>query len=332
MNITILGAGSFGTAMAKHLAGMGNSVLMWTIDREQSDSINKFGRNTFCFQDTILPENIKCTLDIREALAFSDRYIMAIPTQFEREVCEKIAAVKQKSGHMLNLSKGIEISTGCLLHEIHEEIIPQYKYSALSGPSFAAEVLVEKPTAVALASRVKGEAEGWQNILSGNNFRIYTSDDVVGLEIGGATKNIYAVAAGIIKAMNLGDNAQAALACRGLAEIMRFGQKMGASPLTLSGLAGVGDLMLTCNSILSRNYRFGIAIGEGKTLEDAAASTQGQVAEGAFTVRAVIENSKKFDVEMPLAEGVYRILYKGEKPERILKEMFARPLKAEMKF
>ena len=331
MNITMLGAGSFGTGMSKHLADLGHNILMWTIDKEQSESINKSGRNTFCFQDTILPQTVKCTMDMDEALNFSDRVIMAIPTQFEREVCQKVAATGKKNIHMLNLAKGIEISTGYLLHKVHEEESPENIYSALSGPSHAEEVLIGCPTAVALASFHKGEAESWQKILTGNNFRVYTSDDVIGLEVGGATKNIYAVAAGISKAMKLGDNALAAIACRGLAEIMRFGKKLGAKPMTLSGLAGVGDLMVTCYSMHSRNFRLGLAVGSGKTFDEAAKEL-GQVAEGAYTVRAVIENSKKFDVEMPLAEGDYRILYKGESPESIMRELFSRPLKAERLF
>lgn len=331
MNITMLGAGSFGTGMSKHLADLGHNILMWTIDKEQSDSINNNGRNTFCFQDTILPQTIKCTMDMDKALDHSDRVIMAIPTQFEREVCRKVAASGKKNLHMLNLAKGIEISTGYLLHKVHEEESPDNIYSALSGPSHAEEVLIGCPTAVALASFHEGEAESWQKILTGNNFRVYTSDDVIGLEVGGATKNIYAVAAGISKAMKLGDNALAAIACRGLAEIMRFGKKLGASPMTLSGLAGVGDLMVTCYSMHSRNFRLGLAVGSGKTLDEAAKEL-GQVAEGAYTVRAVIENSKKFDVEMPLAEGVYRILYGGESPDKILRELFSRPLKAEQLF
>ncbi|MCE5201306.1 MAG: NAD(P)-dependent glycerol-3-phosphate dehydrogenase [Synergistaceae bacterium] len=331
MNITILGAGSFGTAMAKHLAGLGNFVLMWTMNKERSESINILRRNTSCFRDTVLPENINSTIDIGEALSFSDRFIMAIPAQSEREVCEKISAAGQKSGHMLNLAKGIEISTGRLLHQVHEELCPQLTYSALSGPSHAEEVLLQLPTAVAVASYHEGEAESWQVLLNGNNFRVYTTDDVVGLEVGGATKNIYAIAAGISKAMDLGDNAIAAIACRGLAEIMRLGHKLGASPLTLSGLAGVGDLMVTCYSMHSRNFRLGLAIGSGKTLDEAIAAL-GQVAEGVYTVRAIVENSKKFDVEMPLAEGVYRVLYDGESPETLLQEFFARPLKPEMRF
>jgi glycerol-3-phosphate dehydrogenase (NAD(P)+) len=331
MNITILGAGSFGTAMAKHLTNIGHEVLLWTNDAKQCEAINDTHRNSFCFQDTLLPESISCTLDLTKALDFSDHAIMAIPTQAERSVCEQIAATQHKGVHMLNLAKGIEISTGELLHAVHEEFCPQNIFSALSGPSHAEEVLLECPTTVAVASFTDGEAENWQKIVNGANFRVYTSDDVIGLEVGGAVKNIYAVAAGIVKAMKLGDNAAAALACRGLAEMMRFGIKLGAKPLTLSGLAGVGDLIVTCYSMHSRNFRLGLEIGSGKTLDEAVKDI-GQVAEGAYTVRAVVENSKKFNVEMPLAEGMYRVLYKNEPPAKLLKEFFARPLKAEMDF
>jgi len=331
MNIAILGAGSFGTAMAKHLANIGNDILLWTNDSKQCDSINSDHRNSFCFQDTVLPETISCTLDLASALDFSDRVIMAIPSQIERSVCEQIAATGHAGVHILNLAKGIEITTGDLLHTVHQELCPQNTFSVLSGPSHAEEVLIECPTTVAIASFTDGEAEKWQKIVSGGNFRVYTSDDVIGLEVGGAVKNIYAVASGIAKAMELGDNATAALACRGLAEMMRFGAKLGANPLTLSGLAGVGDLIVTCYSMHSRNFRLGLEIGAGKTLDEAVKDI-GQVAEGAYTVRAVVENSKKFDVEMPLAEGMYRVLYKNESPAKILKEFFARPLKPEMRF
>lgn len=328
MNITILGAGSFGTAIGAHLVSLGNSVLLWTIDKEQAYSINSHAVNSFCFKDIKLPKEMKATTDLDEALAFSDRIIMAIPSQFVREVLEKIALRTHAKLHIVNLSKGIEITTGKLMHQIYEELCPNAIYSSLSGPSHAEEVIAGCPTTVAIASSHEGEAEMWQVLLTGKNFRVYTSKDVIGLEVGGATKNIYAIAAGISKAMNLGDNALAALACRGLAEIMRFGVKMGASPVTLAGLAGVGDLMVTCYSIHSRNFRLGLAVGNGKTLEEAAKEL-GQVAEGAYTVKAIITNSKKFDVEMPLADGVYRILYNKEAPQDILKELFARPLKAE---
>ena len=330
MNITILGAGSFGTAMAVHLASLGNEALMWTIDESQAKAITESRCNNFCFRETELPRSVNCTTDLDAALNFSDRYIMAIPTQFVREVCEKVASRGEREGHILNLAKGIEISTGDLLHRVYAECCPFLKYSALSGPSHAEEVLVGRPTTVALASTDEGEAKSWQEIVSGNNFRVYTGTDVIGLEVGGATKNIYAVAAGIAKALDLGDNAMAALASRGLAEIMRFGSKLGASPLTLSGLAGVGDLIVTCYSMFSRNFRLGLAIGNGMSFEEAVESL-GQVAEGAYTVRAVVENSKKFGVEMPIAEAVYRVLYKGERPQELIKELFARPLKPEMR-
>jgi len=331
MKISILGAGSFGTAMACHLSNLGNEVLIWTTNETQALAISDTGHNPFRFQNIHLRKTVTASTSMDEALRFSDRVIVAVPTQAVREVLGKVAALEKGEGHFLNLAKGIEVSSGNLLHGIYEEACPGYTYSALSGPSHAEEVIAGLPTLTVLASRAGGEAERWQEIVSGNNFRIYTSEDIIGLEVGGAAKNIYAVAAGIAYAMNLGDNARAALVCRSLAEIMRLGLKMGASPLTLSGLAGAGDLMVTCYSMHSRNFRLGIEIGHGKTLTEAA-SLLGQVAEGAYTVRAIVENGKKFDVELPLAESVYRVLYKRESPKAILKELMARPLKAEMRF
>lgn len=330
MKISILGAGSFGTAMASHLSRLENEVLLWTISGEQAGAVNKTGHNPFCFQERELG-GTKATTSMEEALDFSDRVIVAVPTQAVREVLEKATAIRTGGVHLLNLAKGVEMSTGSLLHRIYSEACPTFVHSTLSGPSHAEEVIEGEPTAVALASLVEGEAESWQKIVGGGNLRIYTSDDIIGLDVGGAAKNIYAVAAGILRAIKLGDNALAALVCRSLAEIMRLGQVMGASPLTLSGLAGVGDLMVTCYSLHSRNFRLGMAIGQGKSLEEASASL-GQVAEGAYTVRAIIENGKKFNVELPLAESVYRVLYKAEAPREILKELMARPLKAEMRF
>lgn len=331
MKISILGAGSFGTAMANHLASLGNDVLMWSIDENQTASINGTGYNTFCFQDIKLPDRVRATLSLEEALDFSRRVIMAIPTQAVREVLAKISASGRSGGHFLNLAKGIEMRSGNLLHKLYEESGLEFTYSTLSGPSHAEEVIANCPTAVALASLAEGEAEKWQEIVAGGNLRIYTSDDVVGLEVGGSAKNIYAVAAGISKAMKLGDNAMAAIVCRGLAEIMRLGREMGASPLTLSGLAGVGDLMVTCYSMHSRNFRLGLAIGGGQSFDDAVVSL-GQVAEGAYTVRAIVENSKKFNIELPIAESVYKILYKEVSPQTIVQELLSRPLKAEMVF
>lgn len=331
MNISILGAGSFGTAMACHLANLGNDVLIWTINADQAESICASGHNPFCFKEIRLPDRVRATASIEETLAFSQQLVVAIPTQAVREVLGKIAAAGGNAGHFLNLAKGIEVSTGYLLHRIYGEVCPGFTYSALSGPSHAEEVIAGLPAAVGLASAARGEEKVWQKIVNGNNFRVYTSDDVVGLEVGGAAKNIYAIAAGISKAMELGDSALAALVCRSLAEMMRLGRELGASPLTLSGLAGVGDLMVTCYSMYSRNFRLGLAVGGGKGLGEAAASL-GQVAEGAYTVRAIVENSKKINVELPIAESVYGVLYKGESPGDNLQELLSRPLKAEIIF
>lgn len=329
MNITIFGAGSFGTATAVHLAMLGHNIMLWTRRQTQAEQINTAHTNDFCFKNIRLSDAITATDNIAVALAHSDRYIAAIPAQSLRDVCIKLASFYPKRGHMLNLAKGMEITTGKLPNCICSELCPQLIYSVLSGPSHAEEVILNLPTTVALASRVDTEAKSWQNIMNGGNFRVYTATDVTGVETGGALKNIYAIAAGISRALKLGDNALAALASRGLAEIMRFGVKLGASPLTLSGLAGAGDLMVTCYSMHSRNFRLGLAIGQGKSLKEAAAEL-GQVAEGAYTVRAVIENSIRFNVEMPLADAVYRVLYNGAKPQTVLKELFARPPKPEM--
>lgn len=329
MNITILGAGSFGTAMGAHLATLGHSVLLWTIDAKQSLTINETSFNPFCFSDIKLDKKVVSTTNLKEALAFSDYIIMAIPSQFVREVLTEITEIiSVKNIHILNLSKGIEISTGMLMNMVYREVSSDFIYSSLSGPSHAEEVINSCPTTVAIASHLPGEAKRWQEIITGNNFRVYTSDDVTGIEVGGATKNIYAIAAGIAHAMNLGDNAAAALACRGLAEIGRFGTILGAKPSTLAGLAGVGDLMVTCFSVHSRNFRLGLEIGKGKSLKEAI-ETLGQVAEGVYTVKAIVKNSRKFNVEMPLADGVYRVLFNEEKPKDILDEFFARPLKPE---
>ncbi|MDO4988807.1 MAG: NAD(P)H-dependent glycerol-3-phosphate dehydrogenase [Synergistes sp.] len=330
MNITILGAGSFGTAMASHLAKLGHSVMLWARDKVKADEINNEHTNTSCFKGKTLPCGICASEDLSCALAFSDLCLAAIPTQAQRCVLSNAAGITTRNIHILNLAKGIEISSGKLLHEIYAEVCPQFVYSALSGPSHAEELFEDMPTTVALASFGKDESEMWQRLLNGSNLRIYTASDVIGLEVGGAAKNIYAIAAGISRAMKLGDNALAALASRSLAEIMRLGVKMGASPLTLSGLAGVGDLVVTCYSTHSRNFRLGFALGEGKTLTQAI-DALGQVAEGAYTVRAIVENAQKFNVEMPLAEAVYGVLYMNKDPKEMLKRLFARPVKPEMR-
>ena len=326
--ITVFGAGSWGTALANHLSYQGERVTLWCRRPEQAKTINATGRNPDYLKDIDLSENLTATSDLEEACD-TDKFILAIPTQSVRGFLEQTKPFLDDKVHLCNAAKGMEISTAKRISEIVKEIMPTAQYSVISGPSHAEEVALFKPTAVVVASFSEEEAIMWQNLLNKGFFRVYTSCDVVGVEIGGAVKNVIAIAAGIASEMNLGDNAMAALVSRGLAEVMRLGAKAGANPLTLAGLAGIGDLMVTCYSSLSRNYRLGQAIARGETLEKAKESL-GQVAEGAYTVRALVEHAKELGLELPIAEAIYQVLYEQKTPASLLKELFSRCPKPEM--
>lgn len=327
--ITVYGAGSWGTALADLLSRKGHETTLWCRREDQCRAINSTGRNPFYLSSFDLSPSLSAVSSLKEAAEASDHHVSAVPTQAVRSFLEKAAPFWPEDCRLCNVAKGIEIASGERISQIASSIIPRSRFSVLSGPSHAEEVIAGRPTAVVIASALAGEAEEWQEIFSGGLFRAYSSDDVPGVEIGGAVKNVIAIAAGIASTKDLGFNALSALACRGLAEVMRLGSKYGAHPLTLAGLAGVGDLMVTCFSCLSRNYRLGRAIGGGMTLEEAMASL-GQVAEGAYTVEALVRHSREIGVELPLAEAVYAILYKGAEPEYMIESLFGRELKAEL--
>lgn len=326
--ISVFGGGSWGTALANSLALRGHPVLLWCRRASCAQSIAQTHANPDYLKEIALDPRLSATSDLAEAAGFSDLWILAVPAQALRGLASSLFPFTKPGVHLLNLAKGIEIATGKLLHVPCEETLKGTPYSILSGPSHAEEVARDLPTAVVVASKEESEAKLWQNELNSTRFRVYTSDDVIGVEIGGAVKNVIAIAVGIAKAMGLGDNALAALACRGLAEISRLGHRLGAHPLTLAGLAGVGDLMVTCYSLHSRNLRLGLSIGSGKTFEEAA-SQIGQVAEGAYTVRALVAHAQELDVELPIAEGVHRILYEGASPEAVMNDLLTRDPKPE---
>ena len=305
--ITVYGAGSWGTALADLLARKGYETTLWCRRTEQARAINATGKNPDYLENRDLCSSLSAVSDLEEAAEASDHHVSAVPTQSVRGFFEAAAPFWPEGVRLCNVAKGIEIASGERISQMASDILPHSRFSVLSGPSHAEEVIAGKPTAVVIASAVPGEAGIWQEIFSGGFFRAYSSDDVPGVEIGGAVKNVIAIAAGIASTKDLGFNALSALACRGLAEVMRLGAKSGAHPLTLAGLAGVGDLMVTCFSTLSRNYRLGRAIGEGKPLHEAMASL-GQVAEGAYTVEAIVRHSREIGVELPLTEAVYSIL------------------------
>lgn len=331
MKLTVLGAGSFGSAIANHAAGMGHDVLLWCRRAEQAEAINKTRENPDYHRGIKLHPSLSAGKDLEECLAFSNRLILAIPAQFQRGILENIAQspANRRGFHLLNLAKGIEIGTGCFMHQIASELLPSASYSVLSGPSHAEEVARGMPTALVAASTEERRAVAWQELLNNRRLRVYTSDDVQGVEIGGAMKNVIAIAVGVARSMEFGDNSIAALVTRGLAEIMRYGAFTGANPITLAGLTGIGDLMVTCYSMYSRNLRFGLAVGRGKTPEEAAGEI-GQVVEGMHTCRALVLRARMDGVELPLSEGIYRVLYEEASVADVLTELLFRDPKPEI--
>lgn len=328
MSLAVLGAGSFGTAVADHAARVGREVVLWCRGGDQARHINERHRNPRYLKEYPLEASLRATAVLEEALEGADRVVLALPTQSLRSVLERLAPLSPEGRGFLSLAKGIEIATGLMPHRIFEEVLPGSSYSALSGPSHAEEVVRDLPTAVIVASKDPATAVEWQKLLNAPRFRVYTSGDVVGVELGGAVKNIIAIAVGIAHSLSVGDNARAALATRGLAEIMRLGSAMGASPLTLAGLAGVGDLMATCYSAHSRNFRFGAAIGRGASA-DSAASEIGQVVEGAHTVKALVAYARTKGIELPISEGVHAILYEGAVLQDVIERLLFREPKPE---
>ena len=326
MNIGVLGSGSFGTAMANHLALLGHSVLLWCRRDVVAESIEKERKNNAYFPEKRLADNLQVTTRLGDIIDHSKDIVLAVPTQTLRGVLDCIPVAQYR---FLNLAKGIEITSGHLLHQIARETHPSCNYSVLSGPSHAEEVMEGKPTAVVVGSSLEEDANIWQQAFNSATLRVYRSTDVVGIEVGGAIKNVIAVATGIASALRLGDNALAALATRGLAEMMRLGRKLKADPASLMGLAGVGDLMATCYSPLSRNVRFGKAIGRGLSLSEAKEEV-GQTAEGVFTTEALVAHAQKLNIELPITEGVYRVLFQGFSVEETMKSLLARDPKSEV--
>ena len=332
MNVAVLGAGSFGTAMSNHAAKLGYGVRLWCRSAEQAEFINSKRMSPRYLKGCKLHEEVRADPNLERVVAFGEKVILAVPTQSLRDVLQRLGPLKLDGKldgkEFLSLAKGMEITSGKLPHQIAEALLPSVSYSALSGPSPAEEVIRDLPTAVVVASRSHQIAREWQRTLNSPHFRIYTGDDLMGIELGGAVKNVIAIAVGISQSMNFGDNAKAALATRGLAEMARLGAALGIKPLTLTGLAGTGDLMVTCYSHHSRNLRFGLAIGRGLNVEEATAEI-GQVVEGIHTVKALVAYARKANIELPIAEGVHAVLYEGASSDQALKKLLFREPKPE---
>ncbi len=325
--ISVIGAGSWGTAVANLFADGGSDTVLWGRDQHVTDLINEKHENDKYLKGFQLNPKLKASSDLAETLARADVVVCAIPTQQIRSVFDSHrGALHQKP--IVNTSKGIEMGTLKRVSEIFKELSPMSTYAMLSGPTFAQEVVKRLPSAITLACAHKGFGEEIQHQLSNAYFRVYTASDVVGVEIAGALKNIVAIATGVASGLNLGYNAQAAIINRGIAEIIGIAQKFGASPMTFLGLAGMGDLILTCTGPLSRNRTLGLKLGEGKAL-NTIQKELGGVAEGVYTTKAAYELSVKNKIEMPITRQVYAILYENSTPQQALVELMSRDLKEE---
>lgn len=325
--IAVIGAGSWGTALANVLTDAGGDVLLWGRDKTIVAGINSSHENPKYLAGYKLSSSLKATADLAGALKIANVVFCSIPTQQVREVFSPHAALI-RSKIVVNASKGIEMGTHACVSEIFREVCADCRYGVLSGPSFAQETVQRLPTAVTVASADAQDAVAIQKMLQTPYFRAYTSRDVCGVELGGALKNVVAIASGMVAGLGLGYNSQAALINRGIAEIMHLGRKKGAEPLTFLGLSGMGDLILTCTGPLSRNRKVGFALGEGRKLQDIQAELGG-VAEGVFTARSAYEMGRQYGVDMPITEQVYRILYEGRTPQQAVTELMGRALKDE---
>lgn len=325
--IAVLGAGSWGTTLACLLVEKGYDVSLWALEKEIADEINREGRNSVYLPGSDLPAGLKATNDYEEAVKRSRYILNVVPTQFTRSVFRECIKYIHEDSVIISASKGIEQGTLLTVSSILREI-SGCQCAVLSGPSFAKEVIKKFPTAVTLATHNLDMGFLLQEIFNTNYFRVYTHTDVIGVELGGALKNVVAIASGISDGLGLGYNARAALITRGIAEMMRLGEFMGADKRTFSGLSGMGDLVLTCTGPLSRNYSVGLKLGEGMKLSDILASTK-SVAEGVATALSASELSKKHQAEMPIVEQVYQVLYEDKDPAEAVHELMNRALKSE---
>jgi glycerol-3-phosphate dehydrogenase (NAD(P)+) len=330
--IAVVGAGSWGTALAMVLADKGREVRLWSHNESQVNEINQYHMNKKYLPEIQLPELIAAYASLSDALAGIKTVILAVPTKAIREVLGKVRTVQNSPLTIAHVSKGIEPDSLLRISELIKEEMPRELLKAvvvLSGPSHAEEVSRRHPTTVTVSSEDMSAAEEIQDLFINHNFRVYTNPDVIGVEIGGALKNIIALAAGITDGLGYGDNAKAALITRGLAEIARLGTKMGANPLTFSGLAGIGDLIVTCTSVHSRNWRAGNLLGKGNNLEEVL-DNMGMVVEGVRTTKAAYQLAQKYNVSMPITYALYDVLFNGKNAKDAVDVLMARGKTHEM--
>ncbi|WP_018404323.1 NAD(P)H-dependent glycerol-3-phosphate dehydrogenase [Marinobacter gelidimuriae] len=330
-DVAVLGGGSFGTAMVKVLAENGHRVHFWMRDQAQADSIRETGQNERYMPGIMLAGDIEPTTDLPGAVANAEIVFVAIPSKAFRDVIHQHANCFRDGQIVVSLTKGIETQGFKLMSEILQEEIPQCRIGVLSGPNLAAEIVNRDLTATVIASEDPEVRTSVQNLLGCEYFRVYANADMYGVELAGALKNIYAIVAGLGSALGMGENAKAMLITRGMAEMSRFAVSLGANPMTFLGLAGVGDLIVTCTSSKSRNFRIGYAIGKGKPLEEAAAEL-GQVAEGIYTLKLVREKSEAMGIQMPLVRGLHDILYGNASVKAVINGLMTAAQNSDVEF
>jgi len=331
-SVAMIGAGSWGTALSLVLGDNGHTVRLWGKDEKNIAEINSLHQNSKYLPGITLPNEVVGTTSLEQCIQEADIIVLAIPTKAMREVIPQMLPYIKEQKTFVHVSKGIEPGTLMRISEIMEEEIPESMRKSivvLSGPSHAEEVSLRHPTTVTVSSKNMDEAELVQDLFINHNFRVYTNPDLIGVEIGGALKNIIAVCAGIADGLGFGDNAKAALITRGLAEMARLGTRMGANPLTFAGLTGIGDLIVTCTSVHSRNWRAGNMLGKGHALEEVL-DQMGMVVEGIRTTKAAHQLSEKYGVTMPITNALFQILFNGQDAKAAVESLMARGKTNEM--
>ena len=333
MKACVIGAGTWGTAFALHLGRLKIRTHLWIREKEVYEEALRYRENRTFLPGYVFPSTVSFFDDIKKVLSSAEIIFIAVPSKFCRKIYEQLAPQLSSNHMIVSLTKGIEEDTLKRMSEVMEDVFSSSfapRMAVLSGPSFAKEVAEGHPTAVVLASREKNQAQKIQHLISSPIFRVYTSDDTVGVELAGAVKNVIAIAAGISDSLQFGSNSIAALVTRGIAEMTRIGVQLGAKKETFAGLAGIGDLVLTCTGKLSRNHFIGMELGKGKSLKRIVSSMK-MVAEGITTTLSVHQLAKREKVEMPICEQVYQVLYKNKDPKKVLQNLMSRKLKSEYK-
>ena len=327
--MSVIGAGSWGSALALSLHKNNHKVFMWTRDLDQVDEINNTRENSKFLPGVVFPEDLIVSNDLEEVIKDSEIIVLAVPSQAVRSVCKQIRPFVKDNQIIVDVAKGLEKETGLRLSDVVKEELPNNPYVALSGPSHAEEVSKFMPTTLVAACENVKYAQKVQDAFMSPSLRVYTNPDIVGVELGGALKNIIAFGAGMCDGLGYGDNTKAALMTRGIAEIGRLGVAMGANVNTFTGLSGIGDLIVTCTSMHSRNRRAGILMGQGKSLQETLDEVQ-MVVEGITATEVAYKVSRDLKIDMPITEAIYSVLYEGADPNEAVMGLMTRSKKHEM--